>query len=318
MNIEGKVFLAPLAGITDNVFRLICYEMGADICISEMVSSAGLHYKPEKSLPLAELRPEEKNTGIQIFGSDPVLMGEAAARLSVLNPYFIDINMGCSVKKVNKAGAGSVLLGKPDRIREIINSMTNSASVPVTAKIRLGIDRDDSANILNALMDTDAAFITVHGRTAKQGFRGTADWDAIKKLKRLCDRPIIGNGDLDSAEKALEMWKYAGTDAIMIGRAVLGYPWIFREVKAVMAGRQYSRPDRDEVVDMLTRHYSEEISQSDDKTAAVKRMRKHFHWYTKGFSGIREMRDRINKALTEDEAFSIIDELRSRDYENRI
>lgn len=319
MNIEGKVFLAPLAGITDYVFRSLCMEMGADICVSEMVSSACLHYNPKKSEHLIYIGEDEYHTGIQIFGSVPELMGESAESLNSIKPYFTDINMGCSVKKINRSGAGSFLLKDLEKAKSVIDSVVERSSVPVSVKIRLGIENNDSENIHNMIKQTGIAFFTVHGRTAKQKFSGKADWEAIKSMQDCADRPVVGNGDLFDAQTAVSMWDYAGTDGIMIGRGALGNPWIFREIRHMIeTGRQLARPCRDEITDMLIRHYQAELDISPDSVNALKRMRKHFHWYTKGFRNIREMRERINRTENADEVFSILDSLKESEIENLV
>lgn len=260
LTLESPFILAPLAGYTDLPFRLICREYGAALCYSEMISCHGLVYQQKNTLRLLESMPEERPVSMQLFGSDPSVMGDAAAILTQYPIDLIDINMGCPVKKVVRKGAGAALMKDPDRAARIIKAVCDAVSVPVTVKIRSGWDhRSINAPDFAAMAeDFGASAVAVHGRTWRDGFGGTVDKDVIREVKKRISIPVIGNGDLHSHADGIRMMAETGCDAVMIGRAALGAPWIFKDspadpplssrLKALARHlhfiRQYQQPDQ--------------------------------------------------------------------------
>jgi nifR3 family TIM-barrel protein len=229
LTLDSPFILAPLAGYSDLPFRRLCREFGAGLVVSEMISCHGLVYKQANTLAMLASNPAERPVSFQLFGADPVIMGQAAALLSTFHPDLIDINMGCPVKKVTKRGAGAALMQEPQLAKAILANVIKNSTVPVTVKTRIGVDSGHISAVDFAQMaeEAGAAAITVHGRTWAQGFTGTADWDVIAQVKQAVTLPVIGNGDIHSHAQGLEMMRQTGCDGIMIGRAALGNPWVF-------------------------------------------------------------------------------------------
>lgn len=229
LTFDSPFILAPLAGYTDLHFRRMCREFGAGLVVSEMISCHGLVYNQANTLAMLASDPAERPVSFQLFGADPVIMGQAAALLSAFHPDLIDINMGCPVKKVTKRGAGAALMQEPQTARAIIENVIRNSTVPVTVKTRIGVDSQHLSVLDFARMaeDAGAAAITVHGRTWAQGFTGTANWEVIAQVKQAVAIPVIGNGDICSQPQGLAMMRETGCDGIMIGRAALGNPWVF-------------------------------------------------------------------------------------------
>jgi tRNA-dihydrouridine synthase B len=300
---HNPLVLAPMAGVTDFPYRMICRELGAGLVFSEMVSSEALIREHERTHSLLCTDPAERPVAFQIFGSKPASMAKAAHIVSQGEVDFIDINMGCPVPKILKSGAGSALLRDIGLAKEIMSAVVNSSKVPVTVKIRLGWDSTSivAANLALAAESVGITAISVHGRTKVQAFSGRSDWSMIKAVKESVGIPVIGNGDVRSALDVRRMMDETGCDGVMIGRAIQGNPWIFREAKQFLeTGTIPSPPSLDERHAVMMRHLAEMIRLS-GKNRGLCEMRKHLSWYTKGLHDGAEFRARINH-LTDTEA----------------
>ena len=292
VEIENPFVLAPMAGITDLPFRLLCKEQGAGLLYTEMVSAKAISYHNRNTVSLMETDPKEHPVALQLFGSEPELMGEVAKSIEDQPFDILDINMGCPVPKVVNNGEGSALLKDPALIREIIKAVSGAVRKPVTAKMRIGFEGADvdPVEIARIMEDAGAAAIAVHGRTRQQYYSGQADWETIRRIKEAVSVPVIGNGDVDSPEKAEAMFRETGCDAVMIGRAVRGNPWIFREMNHYFAtGELLPGPSLEELKEEILRHARMQIEKKGEYTG-IREMRKHVAWYTAGIrhsAGIR-------------------------------
>lgn len=292
VEIENPFVLAPMAGITDLPFRLLCKEQGAGLLYTEMVSAKAISYHNRNTVSLMETDPKEHPVALQLFGSEPELMGEVAKSIEDQPFDILDINMGCPVPKVVNNGEGSALLKDPALIREIIKVVSGAVRKPVTAKMRIGFEGADvdPVEIARIMEDAGAAAIAVHGRTRQQYYSGRADWETIRRIKEAVSVPVIGNGDVDSPEKAEAMFRETGCDAMMIGRAVRGNPWIFREMNHYFAtGELLPGPSLEELKEEILRHARMQIEKKGEYTG-IREMRKHVAWYTAGMrhsAGIR-------------------------------
>ena len=292
VEIENPFVLAPMAGITDLPFRLLCKEQGAGLLYTEMVSAKAISYHNRNTVSLMETDPKEHPVALQLFGSEPELMGEVAKSIEDQPFDILDINMGCPVPKVVNNGEGSALLKDPALIREIIKAVSGAVRKPVTAKMRIGFEGADvdPVEIARIMEDAGAAAIAVHGRTRQQYYSGRADWETIRRIKEAVSVPVIGNGDVDSPEKAEAMFRETGCDAVMIGRAVRGNPWIFREMNHYFAtGELLPGPSLEELKGEILRHARMQIEKKGEYTG-IREMRKHVAWYTAGMrhsAGIR-------------------------------
>ncbi|MFA5072905.1 MAG: tRNA dihydrouridine synthase DusB [Nitrospirota bacterium] len=299
---QNPLVLAPMAGITDFPFRMICKELGAGLVFSEMVSVEALIRKHKRTHNMLHTHPAERPVVIQLFGSKPASMAEAARIVSQGNVDFIDINMGCPVPKVLRSGAGSALLRDRELAKEIMTAVVRASRVPVTVKIRLGWDANNivAVDLAKAAEAIGITAVTVHGRTKAQGFRGHADWSAIKQVKDSIAIPVIGNGDVCSARDVKRMLDATGCDGVMIGRAVQGNPWLFREAKQYLETSIVPPPpSREERQTTMLRHLNDMVVLLGENIG-VREMRKHLCWYTKGLPGGAEFRQRINHMDTFD------------------
>ena len=311
IEITGKSVLAPLAGITDPPFRSICKGLGAALVYTEMISAEGLVRNQRATIEVCESTLDERPVNFQLFGKDPASLGKAAGILSRMGADIIDINMGCPARKVTGGGSGSALLKDLDLARRIIGAVVEGSSVPVTVKIRTGWGAEDfvAVELSLAAEALGVAAVAVHGRYARQGFSGRADWSAIKAVKDAVGIPVIGNGDVECAYDAGRMLTETGCDLVMIGRGTLGNPWIFREVNAYLnTGAVHDAPEHEERGAMLIAHMRAVVARKGEGHG-VKLMRKHAAWYAKGIEGAAEFRRGINTAETITEFESAVDGL---------
>lgn len=297
VNTQNNVFLAPMAGITDKVFRILCKEMGCGLVYSEMVSAKGIFHNSTNTKKLLEVDEAEKPTAVQLFGSDPEIMGQMAQRLNEYKDIaMLDINMGCPAPKIVKNGEGSALMLKPRLAGQVINAVVRASKVPVTVKLRKGFN-DDNINVVEMAKiaeENGAGAVTVHGRTREQYYSGKADWNIIKQVKQSVSIPVIGNGDIFSPVDAKNIFEYTGCDGIMIGRGAQGNPWIFKNVIHYLeTGELLPEPTWEDRLDMAVRHLKMLVEYKGE-VVGVREMRKHLGWYIKGLPHSAEMRVLIN------------------------
>lgn len=284
VQMDNPFVLAPMAGVTDLPFRKLCKEQGAGLLCMEMVSAKAISFHNKNTEALMEIHECEHPVSLQLFGSEPELMAEVAKSIEERPFDILDINMGCPVPKVVNNGEGSALLKNPELIRSIVKAVSSAIEKPVTVKVRIGFEGYpvDVVEIAKIVEDAGAAAIAVHGRTRQQYYSGVADWDAIRRVKEVVSIPVIGNGDVDSPKKAEALLKETGCDAVMIGRAVRGNPWIFREMNHYFqTGELMERPSIEEVSEMILRHAKAQIELKGEFTG-MREMRKHVAWYTTG------------------------------------
>ena len=300
VELENPLVLAPMAGVTDLPFRLLCKEQGVGLICMEMVSAKAIYYKNKNTESLLEIHPDETPVSLQLFGSDADIMSEMAKKIEERPFSILDINMGCPVPKVVNNGEGSALMKNPKLVREIVSKMSKAIEKPVTVKIRKGFDEEhvNAVEIAKIAEDAGAAAIAVHGRTREQYYSGKADWEIIAKVKEAVSVPVIGNGDVTDADSAMRMMKETGCDGVMIGRAVQGNPWIFREILSrINDGIVLPRPTMEEMRDMIIRHAKLQLEYKGEYTA-IREMRKHVSWYTTGLPGSAKFRKHVNEMET--------------------
>ena len=309
IEVENPLVLGPMAGVTDWAFRTVCAELGANITVTEMVSSRALVYKDKKSAALLK-KNDHSVCGAQIFGNDPAIMAEGARlALEISGCDFIDINMGCPMPKIANSGDGCGLMRTPELAGEILEAVVKAVDVPVTAKCRLGWDKG-SINVLEftkRMEDNGAAMISVHGRTRSMLYSGVADWDMIRKVKEQLHVPVIANGDIVSGETAVRCKKWTGADGVMIGRATFGDPWIFAQAKAALAGEEIpERPVLSKRVDVAVRQFELAYEDKGEKIACLE-ARKHFAWYLRGVAHSNYYKEQISSIATMADIYRIAD-----------
>lgn len=309
--IYNPVFLAPMAGVTDLAFRTICARMGADVTVTEMVSSRALVYRDKKSAALLKKTPVGV-CGAQIFGNDPAIMAEAAVMaLEISGCDFLDINMGCPMPKIANAGDGSGLMRTPELAGQIVAAVVKAVAVPVTVKCRLGWDKGNinAVDFARRMEDNGASMITVHGRTRAQLYSGTADWDAIHKVKEAVTVPVIANGDITDGDAAKKCLRRTGADGVMIGRSSFGDPWIFSETRTVLNGEEYEgRPKLRQRIDVAVEQFR--LAQADHgEHIACLEARKHFAWYLRGVAHSAYFKNQISSLTTMDDIYRVAEQI---------
>lgn len=312
VELKGNIFLAPIAGITDKSFRVICMECGADLTYTEMISAKGIYYNDSKTKKIMEKDKKEKKCAIQIFGADHQIMGIVAEKISFENDIdIIDINMGCPAPKITKNGEGSKLMQNLEKVDEITKEVVKKSRVPVTIKIRKGWDENSitAVEIAKIAEKNGIAAITVHGRTGKEMYSGTVDLDIIRGVKEAVSIPVIGNGDIIDGNSAKKMFDYTKCDGIMIGRKAIGNPWIFNDIKEYLTkGREIKKRTEKEIVKMILKHL-EMVQRDKGEYIAVREMRKQIAWYIKGMPNATELRNIINRVEDINELKSKIEQL---------
>ena len=301
VTVNGPAVLAPMAGVADRAFRELCVSFGASYVVSEMVSAKGLEYHNQKTGELMELSGIERPAGIQLFGSDPQTMARAAASAMSCSPDIIDINMGCPAPKVANNGCGSALMKTPELCGRIVEAVKAAVPVPVTVKIRKGWDAEsvNAVEVAKICADAGADAIAVHGRTREQMYQPYADWDIIAQVKKAVGVPVIGNGDVDSAQKAAQLLEQTGCDLVMVGRAALGNPWIFSQINAYLTDscRIIPPPGIHERMLVMAKHIRR-ICELKGEAHGMREARKHAGWYLHGLKNAAEFRRRAGTLET--------------------
>lgn len=308
VELRNNILLAPMAGITDLPFRLVCEKYGAGICCTEMVSSKGIYYNDAKTKLLLNVDSEKRPVAAQLFGSDIEALKFAAKNVSEVVDI-IDINMGCPAPKIVKNGDGSKLLLNLELVKQIATEVVKASKVPVTVKIRKGWDTNNivAVEVAKILEEAGVDAITIHGRTREEYYSGKADWDIIKKVKEAVNIPVIGNGDIQSKEDAERMLKETNVDGIMIGRAAIGNPWIFEEIINYLEGKEQRLITKKERLDTIIEHINLAVEEKGEKIA-IKEMRKHLAYYIKNMKDASRVREKINTIDTKQELIDCLNE----------
>lgn len=310
LDIPPGAALAPMAGVADRAFRHICMQQGASFCVSEMVSCKGLTFGDRKSRELLVLDDAARPAAVQLFGDDPHIMAQAAVlAVQQVSPDFIDINMGCPAPKIANNHCGSALMREPQLCHDIVRAVSQAVELPVTVKIRKGYSAAEAnaVEVALACQAGGAAAVTVHGRTREQMYAPPADWDCIRAVKQALDIPVIGNGDVTSAEAAVQMLQHTGCDAVMIGRAALGDPWIFARVRAALTGQPVPPlPPLHERLEMLCRQVSLTVREKGQRVA-LREARKHASWYMRGLRDAARLRGLAGTLETMEDLYRFCD-----------
>lgn len=297
VTLKNNLILAPMAGVTDLPFRLLCKEQGAGLLCMEMISAKAIYFRNKNTESLLAIDDREPPVSLQLFGSDPDIISEMAKRIEERPFSILDINMGCPVPKVAGNGEGSALMKNPKLVEEIVTKTVKAIQKPVTIKIRKGFDAAhvNAVEIARIAEGSGAAAVAVHGRTREQYYHGKADWDIIRQVKEAVRIPVIGNGDVDSPEAAERMMRETGCDGIMIGRGAQGNPWIFHQILHWMeTGEKEERPSLLEVKEMILRHARLQVECKGTYTG-IREMRKHVAWYTTGYPNSSKLRAKVNE-----------------------
>ncbi|MBQ7148546.1 MAG: tRNA dihydrouridine synthase DusB [Pseudobutyrivibrio sp.] len=310
VTLENNLILAPMAGVTDLPFRLLCKEQGAALCCMEMVSAKGIYYNNKNTESLLTVDERERPVSLQLFGSDPEIMGAMAAKIEHRNFDILDINMGCPVPKVVNNGDGSALMKNPALAGKIIESMVKAIKKPVTVKIRKGFDDEhiNAVEMAHVAEESGAAAVAVHGRTREQYYSGKADWSIIADVKQAVSIPVIGNGDILDAKDVIAMKEQTGCDGFMVGRGAQGNPWIFHQILHYFeTGELIGKPPMEEMVKTMLRHAKLQIEFKGDYLG-IREMRKHAAWYTAGYKGASKLRGAINNVESYEDLENLFEE----------
>lgn len=310
VSLKNNIILAPMAGVSDLPFRLLCQKEGAGMTCMEMISAKAVLYNNKNTESLLAIHPDEECVSLQLFGSEPAIMAEIAKRIEERSFKILDINMGCPVPKIVNNHEGSALMKNPELVYDIVRAISEAISKPVTVKIRKGFDEDhvNAVEVARAAEAGGAKAVAVHGRTREQYYSGAADWSIIKAVKEAVHIPVIGNGDIKCGADAKRMLEETGCDGVMVGRAAEGNPFIFREITAFMEGREYTAPTLKEIKETVLLHADMQLEYKGE-FIGIREMRKHLSWYLKGFEGASALRKRINEMETFEELKEIINNI---------